>query len=223
MDQRILYEDGSLLVIDKPAGMAVHGGSGLSWGVIEAFRMLRNENYLELVHRLDRETSGCLLIARRRSALRALHEQLRDNQMKKCYLALLCGRLSKDKVTVTAALRKNVLQSGERMVRVDKDGKTARTEFRVARRFSNWTLVEARPVTGRTHQIRVHAAYIGHPIVGDGKYGDDEANRQARGMGLSRLFLHAAELGFFLPGESKRISVRSPLDRALSDYLARLV
>ncbi|MEJ2529532.1 MAG: 23S rRNA pseudouridine(955/2504/2580) synthase RluC, partial [Gammaproteobacteria bacterium] len=192
LEQSILYEDNRLIVLNKPSGLAVHGGSGLNFGVIEAMRALRpDEKQLELVHRLDRETSGCLMIARRRSALRTLHELLRTNGVDKRYLALVAGRWQRDRETVDAPLRKNTLQGGERMVRVDPEGKQALTRFRVRERFPDATLVEAELLTGRTHQLRVHLAHLGTPILGDDKDGDNIANRAMKKRGLKRLFLHA--------------------------------
>jgi 23S rRNA pseudouridine955/2504/2580 synthase len=199
LERAVLFEDERLLVLDKPSGLAVHGGSGLSYGLIEALRQLRPGHELELVHRLDRDTSGCIIISKRRSALRELHQLIRDNQLDKRYLALLIGTMPRAEVTVDAPLKKNVLSSGERVVRVDPvDGKPARSRFRQLQRFE-WqghtlTLVEVQLITGRTHQIRVHAAHLGAPLAGDPKYGDEVMNRALKAVGLTRLFLHAATL-----------------------------
>ncbi len=223
LEPRILYEDDDLLVLNKPAGMAVHGGSGLRFGVIESLRGIRSQTrFLELVHRLDRDTSGCLLIAKKPSALRTLHEQFRNDEVKKVYLALLAGAWTRARWMVDAPLKKNVLQSGERLVKVARDGKPAVTEFRRKERYADSTLVEAYPVTGRTHQIRVHARSMGHPIVGDERYGDDKVNRDFRQRGLKRLFLHALEAVFRHPRTGKSIKVRAPLDRDLCDFLKGL-
>lgn len=220
LEPRILYEDDDLLVLNKPAGMAVHGGSGLSFGVIEGLREIRSEaRFLELVHRLDRDTSGCLLIAKKRSALRALHTQFRGDEVKKVYLALLAGAWARARWIADAPLKKNVLQSGERMVKVAREGKPAVTEFRRRERYFDSTLVEARPVTGRTHQIRVHAQSMGHPIVGDDRYGDGKVNREFRRLGLKRLFLHALETVFLHPRTGAPIEVKAPLDQELSEFL----
>jgi 23S rRNA pseudouridine955/2504/2580 synthase len=220
IEPRILYEDDDLLVLNKPSGMAVHGGSGLSYGVIEALRELRpHSRALELVHRLDRDTSGCLLIAKKRSALKALHEQFRDDDVNKRYVALLAGQWAQSRWRVDAPLKKNVLQSGERMVRVARDGKAAVTEFRRLTRYAEATLVEARPVTGRTHQIRVHALHMGHPVAGDERYGDETSNRRLRQLGLKRVFLHARETTFRHPRTAEPLRVEAPLD----DELARLL
>ena len=219
----ILYDDDRLLVVSKPAGLAVHGGSGLSYGVIEALRVLRpEERELELVHRLDRDTSGCLMLAKRRSLLRLLHELQREGRIEKRYLALLAGRWRRGAARVDAPLRKSVLQGGERMVKVAADGKEAVTEFRVVERYADSTLVEALLVTGRTHQLRVHAAYLGTPILGDAKYGDAQANRRYHELGLRRLFLHAATLVIRWPGEEPPLRVDAPLDPALARFLAAL-
>jgi len=219
----ILYEDDSLLVVNKPAGLAVHGGSGLSYGVIEALRVLRpGERELELVHRLDRDTSGCLMLAKRRSLLRLLHSLQREGRIEKRYLALLAGRWRRGAARVDAPLRKSVLQGGERMVKVAADGKEAVTEFRVVQRYADSTLVEAGLVTGRTHQIRVHAAHLGTPILGDAKYGDAEANRRYRQLGLRRLFLHAAALVIHWRGEEPPLLVDAPLDPDLAQFLRKL-
>lgn len=223
LEDAILYEDGHLLVLNKPAGIAVHGGSGQSLGVIEALRMMRPEQSgLELVHRLDRETSGCLVIAKKRSALRALHAAIREGRMEKRYLALLAGRWQGGERVVDAALEKNQLQGGERMVRVAAGGKSAESRFRPVSRFRDATLVEVTIPTGRTHQIRVHAAHIGHPVAGDEKYGDREANKLFRGLGLKRMFLHAHSLGFAHPSSGEPVAASAPLDDGLRGVLDRL-
>ncbi len=219
----ILYDDDRLLVVNKPAGLAVHGGSGLSYGVIEALRVLRpEERELELVHRLDRDTSGCLMLAKRRSLLRLLHELQREGRIEKRYLALLAGRWRRGAARVDAPLRKSVLQGGERMVKVAADGKEAVTELRVVERYADSTLVEALLVTGRTHQLRVHAAHLGTPILGDAKYGDAQANRRYRELGLRRLFLHAAILVIRWPGDEPPLRIDAPLDPELARFLATL-
>jgi 23S rRNA pseudouridine955/2504/2580 synthase len=219
----ILFENERCLVIDKPAGMAVHGGSGLSFGVIEALRAERPQApFLELAHRLDRETSGCLLLARRRSFLRAFHEQQRAGRVRKIYLALLAGRWAGGTRTVDAPLRKSQLRGGERMVSVAADGKPAQSVFTPLSRYPDATLVEVELLTGRTHQIRVHAAHIGHPLAGDPKYGDRAFNRRMREFGLRRMFLHAHRLSFTDPGTDTVIDVTAPLDPALQTVLDRL-
>ena len=219
---RIIHEDGDLLVIDKPSGLAVHGGSGLSFGLIESLRQMRPETrYLELVHRLDRDTSGLILIAKRASVLRELHRQLREKHIDKRYLAMVAGSWPKRLSLVEAPLEKNVLQSGERMVRVSREGKRALTEFRIVERLRGATLIEARPITGRTHQIRVHAQHAGFPLLGDDKYSDDRTESFARNIGLKRLFLHAAELSFSLP-ESGQLSLQAPLEQSLEKILGSI-
>ncbi len=223
LERSVLYEDERLIAVDKPAGLAVHGGSGLSYGLIEAMRVLRPSVDLALVHRLDRDTSGCLLLAKRRSALRELHRQLRANAVEKRYIALLGGQLTRQKVVVDAPLRKNTLQSGERVVRVDADeGKAARTIFRVLGRIAGLTLVEAELVTGRTHQIRVHAANLGMPVAGDEKYGDQGVNRRLRQLGLKRLFLHAAALSFAPESGTGAIRIEAPLPAELKAVISAL-
>ena len=219
----ILYEDDSLLVINKPSGLAVHGGSGVNLGMIEALRAMRPEaRYLELVHRLDRDTSGCIMVAKKRSMLRYLHEQLRKKGgVDKRYQALVAGRWPNRRKLVNAPLLKNILQSGERMVQVSAEGKKSLTEFSVLTRFEQATLIEARPITGRTHQIRVHALHAGHPLLGDDKYGDQTAEKPFREKGLKRLFLHAASLRLTLPDET-RLKVEAPLSpelQALIDHI----
>lgn len=223
LQQHILYEDDVLLVMNKPAGLAVHGGSGLQFGLIESLRALRPDaKQLELVHRLDRETSGCILIAKRRSALRNLHEQLRHKTMDKQYLALVRGHWQNHVKLIAAPLLKNTLKSGERVVRVDAEGKPSETRFRIIEQFPQCTLVEASPITGRTHQIRVHALHAGHPIACDPKYGDAEFDQQMQHVGLNRLFLHAHKLTFAHPQTGESITVNAPLDDALRQTLKQL-
>ncbi len=212
----ILYEDDHILVLNKPSGTAVHGGSGLSFGVIEGLRVLRPEaKFLELVHRLDRDTSGILLIAKKRSTLRALHEQLRLKQMQKDYLALVRGQWQSHCKVVQAPLLKNILQSGERIVKVNSEGKPSETRFKVEERFTNATLVKASPVTGRTHQIRVHTQYAGHPIAFDDRYGDKVFDSQLSDTGLNRLFLHASALKFTHPSTGETLRLEAPMDEQL--------
>ncbi|AVQ86057.1 MULTISPECIES: 23S rRNA pseudouridine(955/2504/2580) synthase RluC [Plesiomonas] len=212
----ILYEDDGLIVLNKPSGTAVHGGSGLSFGVIEGLRALRPEaRFLELVHRLDRDTSGILLVAKKRSVLRDLHEQLRVKTVQKDYLALVRGQWQKHCKVVQAPLMKNVLQSGERIVRVSAEGKPSETRFEVVERFEQATLVKASPVTGRTHQIRVHTLHAGHPIAFDDKYGDRDFDAQVAASGLNRLFLHAAAIRFRHPQTGQEMLIEAPLDGIL--------
>ncbi len=230
----VLHEDDRLLVIDKPAGLAVHGGSGLSYGLIETLRQLRPGAELELVHRLDRDTSGCLLISKRRSTLRELHRLLAAGRMDKRYLALILGELPAEEVSVDAPLTKNIDQGGERVVKVDRvGGKPARTLFRRLLRLPlgeptdgagprTVTLVEARLFTGRTHQIRVHAAHLGTPLAGDPKYGDFEANRRLKALGLNRLFLHAAVVGLRADYMTCALRVECPLPPDLEAVLRGL-
>lgn len=224
----VIYEDKGLIIINKPSGIAVHGGSGLSYGVIEALRLARPDApNLELVHRLDRETSGCLMIAKKRSVLRGLHDLLRGDAdsgkgVDKRYLALVQGRWEGGRRTVEASLLKNQLSSGERIVRVSDTGKASTSLFQPQGMYAQASLVEVRPLTGRTHQIRVHAAHIAHPIAGDDKYGDEGFNRYMTTLGLKRLFLHAHSLSFELPDTGQQISVRAPMDDELKAVLERV-
>lgn len=223
LESQILFEDDAMIVLNKPSGMAVHGGSGLSFGVIEGLRALRPEaRFLELVHRLDRDTSGVLLVAKKRSALRSLHEQLRVKTMRKQYLALVRGQWQPHVKVVNAPLRKNDLQSGERVVRVSSDGKPSETRFRIARQFAEATLVECSPITGRTHQIRVHTQHAGHPIACDDKYGEAAFDDKMRSQGLKRLFLHAWKLSFIHPADGREMQVEAPLAPELDDFLNKL-
>jgi len=220
--QRILFEDDDLLVVDKPSGLAVHGGSGLSFGLIECLRQMRPQaRFLELVHRLDRETSGLLLVARRRAVLRELHHMLRERQIEKSYVALAEGDWPGSLQVVEAPLEKNTLRSGERVVRVSAQGRRAITEFTVLERFPGATLLQARPLTGRTHQIRVHARHAGHPLLGDARYGGPGGASVARGAGLRRLFLHASQLRFTLAGRAP-MDLHAPLDKELQNILENL-
>ena len=217
----VLYDCADFMVINKPSGLAVHGGSGLSFGLIEALRQLfPDNNQLELVHRLDRDTSGCIVVAKKRSALREFHRMLREGEMDKRYWALVEGRWPNRKKLVNAPLKKNELRSGERVVRVNAEGKASLTEFEVLRRFSDCTLVQAKPITGRTHQIRVHAQYAGHPLIGDDKYGTDEVNLYFKSQGVSRLFLHAHSLTF--AWKKQRLTIEAPLEDALIEALEHL-
>jgi 23S rRNA pseudouridine955/2504/2580 synthase len=214
----VLYEDDALLALDKPAGIAVHGGSGVAHGAIESLRSMRPDaRYLELVHRLDRETSGVLLVAKRRSALTGLHEMLRSRAIDKRYLAGVDGRFRNELQRVRLALEKRANADGAKHVRVAAQGQEAETVLRRIARGPQFSLLEAQLLTGRTHQIRVHLAHLGHPILGDDRYGDFELNRRLRKLGLRRMFLHAASLEFRHPlgGETVRIEARLPpeLDR----------
>jgi len=220
----IIFEDDNLIIIDKPSGIAVHGGSGIANGVIEIMRVIRpEEKDLELVHRLDRQTSGCLLLAKNRPALLELHELLRENLIDKRYFALVQGYWQDDENTVNFPLLKERAESGLRTVKVNKDGQSSTTQFSVKQHFDHrMTLLEAKPLTGRMHQIRVHAAHSGHPILGDEVYGKRTLNRELKKQGLKRLFLHAHTLNFMLPSTMKKISVSAPLSPVLETFLNSL-
>lgn len=220
LQQGILFEDDGFMVINKPAGFAVHGGSGVSSGIIEGLRLIRPEaRFLELVHRLDKDTSGCLLIAKKRSALRKLQEFFRNSEIKKTYQALLAGQWDRKKLIVTAPLLKNISKGGERIVVISKAGKAAETLFTRIKLFRNATLVEASPKTGRTHQIRVHAASLGHAIVGDDRYGSDEINKLFKNKGYKRMFLHAETLKFKHPVTDEIMTISAPLPLQLINLL----
>ena len=223
LERAILFEDEHLLALDKPAGIAVHGGSGISFGVVEQFRAQRpGARFLELVHRLDRDTSGVLLLAKKRSALVALHSQLRAGRVKKGYLVLVQGRWQNAKQNVRLSLRKYVLASGERRVSVDAGGQQAHTVFELQQAFDGYSLLRAELKTGRTHQIRVHLAHLGFPIAGDDKYGDFELNKKLARSGLKRMFLHAASLTFEHPGTGGSVTLEAPLPPPLTNFLAGL-
>lgn len=225
--ERTIYRDDSLLVIDKPSGQAVHGGSGVSLGVIEQLRLeLPDARFLELAHRLDKETSGVLVLALKRSALVELHRMLRDGETRKTYLALALGRWRDPVRHVKLALRRYLDAEGERRVAVDPDGQRAHTIFRLERRYggpgAGLSLIEAELKTGRTHQIRVHLAALGHAIAGDTKYGDVEANRELRRHGLRRMFLHAARLELAHPLTGQPLVLEAPLPADLRVFLETL-
>jgi 23S rRNA pseudouridine955/2504/2580 synthase len=212
----IVHEDDNLLVLDKPAGVAVHGGSGVSFGVIEGLRALRPDDTLELAHRLDRDTSGCLIVARNAGTLRTLHALLREGQFEKRYLTLLKGKWELGRKRIDIPLRTDLRVGGERTVRADASGKPSVSEFRPVQFFGKRaTLMEVSLMTGRTHQIRVHAQHAGHPVAGDAKYGDEEFNAEMKAFGLKRMFLHAHSLGFQWPS-GVDFSVNTPLPPELA-------
>lgn len=217
----VLVDNSDLLVINKPTGLAVHGGSGVRLGLIESLRSLFPEaRYLELVHRLDRDTSGLVLIAKNARVLRELHSQLREDRVDKRYWALVAGKWPAYQKSVSAPLAKRHTVSGERIVKVAADGKAAKTDIRVLERLPSATLVEAKPISGRTHQIRVHAQHVGHPILGDSKYQSDQSIQATAGANLKRLFLHAKAIAFNVAGE--RYEIECPLGDELESVLARL-
>ncbi|WP_213947989.1 RluA family pseudouridine synthase [Luteibacter sp. dw_328] len=216
----VIFEDKHFLVIDKPVGIAAHGGSGVSHGAIELLRAARPNEHLELVHRLDRDTSGVLVLAKSRSGLTGLQALIRENTVTKQYLCLMTGTPRKAKFDVNAPLLKSVMHGGERLVRVDDAGKPSLTYFKELEQYPNARLMQATLGTGRTHQIRVHAQYAGHPLAGDPKYGDEAANKRFRAMGLKRMFLHAARMSFDLDGKNYDFS--SPLPDELKAFLNKL-
>ena len=223
LQARIIYEDDSLLVIDKPAGAAVHGGSGVSFGIVEQLRLERPEApFLELVHRLDRDTSGVLVLAKRRAALTAMHRELREGRVQKFYSVLVKGRWTDTRRSVRLPLDKRVLPSGERRVGVSASGVPSHTVFRLRRRLSGYSLLEAELKTGRTHQIRVHLAHLGFPIAGDDKYGDFALNKQLAREGLPRMFLHAHRIIARHPSTGAPLTLEAPLPAELVAFLARL-
>ena len=222
VEASILFEDRRVLVINKAAGLAVHGGSGISHGAIELLRQARPDlTSLSLVHRLDRETSGCLVLAKRRSALRELHERFRQGNVEKNYLALVVGDWQFGEHEVNAPLKVSHRRNGERHVVVSTSGKPATTVMRLSRTLGRYSLMQCQPVTGRTHQIRVHAAHMGHPILGDERYGDQDANARAKSEGLPRLFLHAQSIAF--PDDSgNELHFTAPLPADLEEFLASI-
>lgn len=222
LEKNILYEDDALLVLNKPSGLAVHGGSGIKLGLIEALRLIRPKtDYFELVHRIDRETSGCLIVAKKRSSLRYLQEQMRSKRISKVYRALATGKWPRGMKRIDLPLMAFEQKTGEKIVRVNPKGKKSVTIFSVMKRYRNFTLLEALLETGRTHQIRVHAQHIGCPLAGDNKYGLDDINKDIRKSGLKRMFLHALKIGFSLPC-GKNIFIEAPMPSDLSEHLMKL-
>lgn len=211
IESAILYEDTNIVVINKPAGLAVHGGSGVSFGLIEMLRQIRPQDHLELVHRLDRDTSGCVMVAKTPAMLRAMHALFVSKQISKIYHTLVKG-FANESFIVREPLLKHVLSSGERMVTAHPEGQKSETKFSVLKRYDALTLLQAEPVTGRTHQIRVHAATRGLPIIGDQKYGDKAYNQIVRKVGLKRLYLHAYALNFVCPLTNKEFKIQAPYD-----------
>ncbi|KUI98703.1 23S rRNA pseudouridine(955/2504/2580) synthase RluC [Vibrio sp. MEBiC08052] len=220
LEECILFEDDALLVLNKPSGTAVHGGSGLKFGAIEALRALRPQaRFLELVHRIDRDTSGILLVAKKRSALRHLQAQFRDKSVQKHYNALVMGSWDVKCRKINAPLLKNEVNS---IVRVNPQGKASETRFKIIEVFSQATLIQASPVTGRTHQIRVHTQYAGHPIAWDDRYGDPRFDAYTGKLGLDRLFLHAAQIRFIHPTSGEMMEIVAPMEKKLEHVLAQL-
>ena len=218
----VVFEDQALLVVDKPAGVAVHGGSGVSYGVIESLGASRpHAKALELAHRLDRDTSGLLVVAKKRSALVALHRMLREGEVEKVYLAAVRGRWQGKAKEIRAPLHKYVTSRGERRVRVAEAGQAAVSQVKRLRANEVFSLLEVRLVTGRTHQIRVHLAHAGHPVLGDDKYGDFALNRSLARQGLERLFLHAHKLELVHPLSGEPLKLESPLPEELREFLER--
>jgi 23S rRNA pseudouridine955/2504/2580 synthase len=219
--EAVVLDNADLLAINKPTGLAVHGGSGVRQGLIESLRTLFPEQrYLELVHRLDRDTSGIVLIAKNAKTLRELHEQLRVDRVDKVYWALVAGKWPAYQKNVSAPLAKRHTASGERIVKVAADGKKAKTEFKVLERLPSASLLEVKPISGRTHQIRVHSQHVGHPILGDSKYHNDTSDGITSSLGLKRLFLHAKSISFRVSGQ--RYALECPLGDELEAVLARL-
>ncbi|MBG0756015.1 23S rRNA pseudouridine(955/2504/2580) synthase RluC [Vibrio cidicii] len=220
LEQQIIFEDDHLLILNKPSGTAVHGGSGLKFGAIEALRALRPDaRFLELVHRIDRDTSGILLVAKKRSALRHLQAQFREKTVRKYYFALVMGEWKNSCKVVNAPLFKNEVNS---IVRVNPNGKPSETRFSVLEKFTQATLVQASPITGRTHQIRVHTQYSGHPIAWDDRYGDRRFDAYTGQHGLDRLFLHAANIRFVHPATDAFMEINAPMGEQLEAVLASL-
>jgi len=223
LTSRILFEDKGLLIINKPSGIPVHGGSQVKLGLVEALRyMYPKSPHLELAHRLDSDTSGCLILAKKRGILKEMHDLFRQGKVTKIYQALTKGHWKPNELKVEVALRKNQLKGGERIVRVDSTGKPSITLFRPLETYKGAMLVEAALLTGRTHQIRVHSQYRKHPIACDEKYGDREFNQQMRQIGLNRLFLHASTVEFILPSTQQNIKLNAPLDEELEKCLSCL-
>ena len=220
IDQSVCYEDQGVMVIDKPSGMAVHGGSGLAWGVVDVVRKIRPALNVDLVHRLDRATSGCLLLALNGDALRQLNTQINDNQVEKRYLCLLDGKLKQDLVQVNEAIGQ-FERSGQKFMRVDPEGKPAHTTFRLIQNYAGYSFAEAQLHTGRTHQIRVHAAHLGLPLAADDRYSPSVRQKFWKKQGLKRLFLHAHQVNFYTEDGEQQL-VNAPLPVVLSQLLEKL-
>ncbi|HEX9435342.1 MAG TPA: RluA family pseudouridine synthase [Burkholderiales bacterium] len=219
----VVYEDAALLVIDKPTGVAVHGGSGLSFGVIESLRASRPQTkVLELAHRLDRDTSGLLIVCKKRSALVEVHRQLREGEVEKIYATIVKGIPAQDAFELSQPLHKYVMDSGERRVSVHEGGMSALTRVKVMKKGRDFSLLEVHLLTGRTHQIRVHLAHAGHPVLGDDKYGDFPLNRELAKQGVKRLFLHAGRLAFAHPLSRERVRLQAPLPADMAAFAERL-
>jgi 23S rRNA pseudouridine955/2504/2580 synthase len=219
----VVHEDAALLVLDKPAGVAVHGGSGVSFGVIESLRAARPQaKVLELAHRLDRDTSGLLIVCKKRSALVEMHRKLREGEVEKIYTAVVKGVPAQASFEIRDALHKHVTASGERRVSVREDGIAAVTRVRVAKKGRDFSALEVRLLTGRTHQIRVHLAHAGHPVLGDDKYGDFELNRSLAKQGVKRLLLHARKLAFDHPVGGERLRLEAPLPPEMAAFIERV-
>ena len=223
LKQAVLFEDDAVLVLNKPAGLSVHGGTGVKLGLIEALRAMYPElPGLELVHRLDKGTSGCILLAKTGRARKGLTEAFREHHVLKVYHAIVAGEWPKQVKIVDVSLQRQAERGGERRVEIDEDGKEARTDFRIVQRFGMATLVEAKPLTGRTHQIRVHAAWVGCPLAGDDKYNNKHSNAAFAKLGIKRLCLHAAEVRFPHPVSGKTVQIKADYDAGFSQALKSL-
>jgi 23S rRNA pseudouridine955/2504/2580 synthase len=223
LTESILHEDDDLLILNKPSGIAVHAGSGIDQGIIEALRIIRAElPFLELVHRLDRDTSGCLLLAKSRTSLLHLQQQMVEHDINKRYLTLLKDSWGQEEKTVIAPLLKNTVSAGERMVQINDEGKYAETLFIPLQQFPSAQLTEVVLFTGRTHQIRVHAKHIGHPLAGDDKYGQRAFNKQMKKAGLKRLFLHAWKLGITHPNTNEALQIEAPIPMPLQTFICNM-
>ena len=223
MEAAVVFENDDMLVVNKPSGIAVHGGSGLSFGLIEVLRSARPQaKFLELVHRLDRDTSGLVMVAKKRSALRFLQDELRHKRIRKHYHALVAGTWPAGIGRVDEPLLRYEMPNGERRVKVSAEGKESLTLFRCLQQYQGYSLVQASPVTGRTHQIRVHSAWAGHPIAGDDKYMDDASLKAFRAIGGQRLMLHARALEFTLPGSDEAMRLEAPYDEPFAKVLKEL-
>ncbi len=228
VESRIIYEDDRVMVLNKPSGLAVHAGSGVNYGVIDALRSLQPGKPLFLAHRLDRETSGCLLIARDRPAMLSLHKAIHDGEVDKYYTALLMGNWGRGKQIIDIPLQRNGIRDGRRLIQADEKGKRAVSIFYPLREYAGGehattaTLMKIRLVTGRTHQIRIHAREIGHPLAGDRRYGNGSFNQEMQANGLQRIFLHAWSVDFPHPDDGRKTQIESPLDEDLQQVLNRL-